>query len=203
LYLETNQPTFQNAIGTNQLRGIQKFGYARTSTTDQKAGFDAQIRDLKAAGAEKIFSEQVSSAAERAELDRLLAILRPGDVLVVTKLDRLARSVANLVAITATIEAASASLRILTMSMDTATATGKLMLNVLSSVAEFERCMMLERQREGIAKARREGKYKGRKPLADEIVAKVRAMHVDNRRPTDIARALGIGRTSVYRALER
>lgn len=77
------------------------------------------------------------------------------------------------------------------------------MLNVLGSVAEFERCMMLERQREGIAKAKREGKYKGRKPLADEIVSKVRAMHSDKRRPTDIARQLGIGRTSVYRALDR
>jgi len=179
------------------------FGYARTSTIDQKAGFDAQKRDLEAAGAEKIFSEQVSSVADRAELDRVLAILRPGDVLIVTKLDRLARSVANLVAITATIEAAGASLRILTMNMDTTTATGKLMLNVLGSVAEFERCMMLERQREGIAKAKREDKYKGRKPLAEEIVAKVRAMHTDKRRPTDIARQLGIGRTSVYRALER
>jgi DNA invertase Pin-like site-specific DNA recombinase len=75
------------------------------------------------------------------------------------------------------------------------------MLNVLGSVAEFERCMMLERQREGIAKAKRDGKYKGRKPLANEIVAKVRSMHRDKRRPTDIAKALGIGRTSVYRAL--
>ncbi len=179
------------------------FGYARTSTTDQKAGFDAQIRDLKAAGAEKIFSEQVSSVAERAELDRLLGILRPGDFLIVTKLDRLARSVADLVTITATIKAAGASLRILAMGMDTSTANGRLMLNVLGSVAQFEREMMLERQREGIAKARTEGKYKGRKPLADEIIAKVRAMHDDKRRPTDIARQLGIGRTSVYRALER
>ena len=178
------------------------FGYARTSTVEQKAGFDAQVRELKAAGAEKTYQEQVSSVGERAELDRLLGILRPGDVIIVTKLDRLARSVANLVAITEQIEKAGASLKILAMGMDTSSANGRLMLNVLGSVAQFEREMMLERQREGIAKAKAEGKYRGRKPLSDDVVAKVREMHADKRRPTDIAKALGIGRTSVYRALD-
>jgi DNA invertase Pin-like site-specific DNA recombinase len=114
----------------------------------------------------------------------------------------MARSVANLVAITEQIEKAGASLKILAMGMDTSTANGRLMLNVLGSVAQFEREMMLERQREGIAKAKAEGKYKGRKPLSYDVVAKVREMHADKRRPTDIARQLGIGRTSVYRALD-
>ena len=178
-----------------------KLGYARTSTIEQKAGFDAQIRDLEAAGAEKIFREQVSSVGDRPELERLLGILRLGDEVIVTKLDRLARSVANLIDINLTIEKAGATFRILAMGMDTATPNGRLMVNVLGSVAQFEREMMLERQREGIAKAKADGKYKGRKALAPEKVAQVRAMHADKRRPTDIARQLGIGRTSVYRAL--
>lgn len=180
-----------------------KFGYARTSTIEQQAGFDAQLRDLTAAGAEKIFKEQVSSVAERPELDRLLGILRPDDVLIVTKLDRLARSVANLVGITEQIAKAGATLKILGMNLDTGNAQGRLMLNVFGSIAQFEREMMLERQREGIAKAKAEGKYTGRKPLDAAIVAKVKQMHADKRRPTDIARQLGIGRTSVYRALEQ
>jgi DNA invertase Pin-like site-specific DNA recombinase len=179
-----------------------KFGYARTSTVDQKAGFHAQQRELIEAGAEKMFKEQVSSVAERPELGRLLGILRPGDILIVTKLDRLARSVANLVAITEQIAQAGATLKILAMGMDTATANGRLMLNVFGSVAQFEREMMLERQREGIAKAKAEGKYKGRKPLSDELIAKIKAMKADDRRPSDIARLLKIGRTSVYRALK-
>jgi DNA invertase Pin-like site-specific DNA recombinase len=177
------------------------FGYARTSTIEQEAGFEAQQRDLAKAGAERIYSEQVSSVAQRPELERLLGILRQGDVVIVTKLDRLARNMANLIDIVAKIEKAGATLRILAMGLDTSTSTGKLMLNVLGSVAQFEREMMLERQREGIAKAKAEGKYSGRKPLRDDVVAKVREMHADKRRPTDIARQLGIGRTSVYRAL--
>lgn len=124
------------------------FGYARTSTMlEQKAGFDAQRRDLEAAGAEKIFAEQVSSIAKRDQLDRLLGELRRGDAIIVTKLDRLARSMRDLLDIVAYIEKADASLRILSMSLDTRTPTGKLMLNVLGSVAQFEREIMLERQR--------------------------------------------------------
>src|SRR6478735_3851804 len=129
-------------------------GYARTSTVDQEAGFEAQKRDLDAAGCKKVFSEQVSSVATREQLHAALDYLRDDDVLVVTKLDRLARSMRDLLEIVARIDAKGANLRILAMHLDTITATGKLMLNVLGSVAEFERAMMLERQREGIAKAR-------------------------------------------------
>jgi DNA invertase Pin-like site-specific DNA recombinase len=139
-----------------------KIGYARTSTLEQEAGLEAQIRDLKAAGCEKLFHEQASSAATRAKLEAALDYLREGDTLVVTKLDRLARSVLHLGEVVAAIERKGAQLRILTMGLDTATATGRLMLNVIGSVAQFEREMMLERQREGIAKAKAEGKYRGR-----------------------------------------
>lgn len=177
-------------------------GYARTSTLEQKAGFDAQRRELKDAGCEKIFSEQVSSVATRAKLDDALEFIREGDTLVVTKLDRLARSVRNLVNIVERIETKGASLRILAMNFDTSTPTGRLMLNMLGSVAEFERAMMLERQREGIAKAKADGKYKGRAPTARSKSDDIRKLHRQGIGASEIAKQLGIGRSSVYRALE-
>lgn len=143
-----------------------KIGYGRTSTTEQQAGLDAQQRDLQAAGCSKLFIEKISSVAQRDQLEAAIEYLRDGDTLVVTKLDRLARSMRDLLEIVDRIEARGAGLQILAMNLDTTTATGKLMLNVLGSVAEFERSMMLERQKEGIAKARAEGKYKGRAPTA-------------------------------------
>jgi DNA invertase Pin-like site-specific DNA recombinase len=176
-------------------------GYARTSTLEQVAGFEAQRRELEAAGCEKVFAEQVSSVARRDELDSALDFIRVGDVLVVTKLDRLARSMRDLVEIVGRIEAKGAALRILAMNLDTATPTGRLMLNVLGSVAEFERSMMLERQREGIAKAKADGKYKGRVPTARAKAAEVREMHAAGVGPAAIAKRLGIGRSSVYRAI--
>ena len=174
-------------------------GYARTSTVDQEAGFEAQKRDLEAAGCKKVFSEQVSSVATRAQLDIALDYLRDDDVLVVTKLDRLARSMRDLLDIVARIEAKGANLRILAMNLDTTTATGKLMLNVLGSVAEFERSMMLERQREGIAKAQAEGKYRGRVPTARAKSGDVQRLLAEGRGPSEIAAQLGMSRSSVWR----
>ena len=131
-----------------------KVGYARTSTVDQLAGLEAQVRDLKAAGAEKVISERLSSVAKREQLEEALEFCRDGDVLVVTKLDRLARSMADLVSITSRLKAKGVELRILAMQLDTATPTGKLMLNLMGSFAEFEREIMLERQREGVPRPR-------------------------------------------------
>src|ERR1700733_2973425 len=176
-------------------------GYARTSTVEQVAGFEAQERDLRAAGVEKVFAEQVSSVASRAQLEAALDFIRAGDVLVVTKLDRLARSVADLCAIVKRIEAKNAALRILAIGLDTATSTGKLMLNVLASVAQFEREMMLERQREGIAKAKGEGKYKGRAPTARGKTTEARSLKAQGFGAPEIDKRLGIGRASVYRVL--
>lgn len=178
-----------------------QIGYARTSTLEQVAGFEAQKRDLEAAGCKKVFAEQVSSVAQREQLEAAIDYLRDGDSLVVTKLDRLARSMRDLLDIVARIEAKGAGLRILAMNLDTTTATGKLMLNVLGSVAEFERSMMLERQREGIAKAKAEGKFKGRKPTARAKAGEVEAMLAAGESPTVVAKKLGIGRSSVYRAM--
>lgn len=178
-----------------------QIGYARTSTLDQDAGLDAQIRDLKALGIEKIFSEQTSAVGQRPQLDAALIYLREGDTLVVTKLDRLARSTAHLGSLLNQIDEAGAGLRILAMDLDTNTATGKLMLNVMISVAQFEREMMLERQREGIAKAKAEGKYKGRKPTAMDKSDQIREMANQGITKRDIAKRLGVGERSVYRAL--
>jgi DNA invertase Pin-like site-specific DNA recombinase len=177
-------------------------GYARTSTVEQLAGFDAQVRDLSAAGCEKLFTEQVSSIAQRAQLDAALDFVREGDVLVVTKLDRLARSMGNLMDIVRVLERKGVGLRILAMNLDTSTPTGKLMMNVLGSVAQFEREMMLERQREGIAKAKADGKYKGRAPTAMAKSAEILELKGQGLGATAIARQLGVSVRSVYRALD-
>ncbi|MCE6960247.1 recombinase family protein [Cereibacter sphaeroides] len=178
-------------------------GYARTSTLDQTAGLEAQERDLQAAGCERIFVEQVSSVdmVARAKLAEALEFVRQGDTLVVTKLDRLARSVAHLMEILAKLDTKGASLRILGMGIDTATPTGKLMLTILGGVAEFERAIMLERQREGIAKAKAEGKYKGRKPTARAQADQVQRLKAEGLGASEIAEKLGIGRASVYRII--
>lgn len=180
-------------------------GYARTSTLDQTAGLEAQQRDLAAAACERVYIEQVSSVdvAERHELAKALDNLRPGDVLVVTKLDRLARSVAHLVGLVGLIEAKGAALRILGMQgFDTSTPNGRLMFNVLGSVAQFEREIMLERQREGIAKAKAAGKYKGRAPTARAKADEVHELAATGASMGDIAKRLGIGKGSVHRILK-
>jgi len=176
-------------------------GYARTSTIEQNAGFDAQLRELGSVGVEKIFDEQVSSIGHRTQLKAALDYIREGDVLVVTKLDRLARSIRDLLAIIDHLKAKGAALRILNMNLDTAAPTGQLMLTVFGGVAEFERQMMLERQREGIAKAKADGKYKGRKPTARMKSVEIEQLADEGMTRQAIAEKLNIGVASVYRAL--
>jgi DNA invertase Pin-like site-specific DNA recombinase len=176
-------------------------GYMRTSTIDQAAGLEAQRRDLMAAGVERLFEEQASSVGARPVLAEALGFVREGDVFVVTKIDRLARSIVNLCEIVARIDRREASLRVLAMNLDTGTPTGKLILNVVGSIAEFEREMMLERQREGIAKAKGEGKYKGRAPTAKAKAADVLRLADRGMMREMIADNVGISLASVYRIL--
>lgn len=176
-------------------------GYARTSTLEQKAGFGAQVKRLKEAGCQKLFQEQVSSVGQREQLAAALDYLRDGDTLVVTKLDRLARSTTDLLRITEAINGKAARLRILDLDLDTSTATGKLLLTMVGAIAAFERDLMLERQREGIAAAKAAGKYKGRKPTARAKADQVRALKAQGVGASEIARRLGIGRASVYRVV--
>jgi DNA invertase Pin-like site-specific DNA recombinase len=176
-------------------------GYARTSTLEQEAGLESQLRDMKALGCERIFSEQTSSVGPRPALKQALEFARDGDTLVVTKLDRLARSVPHLWQIISQLQAKGVALRIINLGIDSSTPTGKLMLSVLGGVAEFERDMMLERQREGIAKAKSQGKYKGRKPTAQNKADEVRALKAQGYSMGAIAMQLGIGKGSVHRIL--
>jgi DNA invertase Pin-like site-specific DNA recombinase len=178
-----------------------KIGYARTSTFEQVAGIEAQIRDLQAADCKKIFSERASAVSKRPQLEAVLDFIREGDTLIVTKLDRLARSTQHLLEISERVKAKGANLAILNLGADTGTATGKLIFTIIGAVATFEREMMLERQREGIAKAKAEGRYRGRKPTARARAEEINALKADGVRPTEIARRLGIGRASVYRVL--
>ncbi len=176
-------------------------GYARTSTVDQSAGFEAQLKELAAAGCEKTYQEQVSSVVARKQLEAALEYVREGDIFVVAKLDRLARSVPDLMTILQALERKRVGVRILNLGMDTQTPTGKLMLTVLGAIAQFEREMMLERQREGIAKAKSEGRYKGRKPIEAERRNSVLKLAAAGETRAVIATKLGIGEATVYRIL--
>lgn len=178
-----------------------KVGYARTSTLEQQAGFEAQIRELEQAGCQRIFREQVSSVGRRPQLEATLDFIREDDVLTICKLDRLARSMQHLLEIADRVRKKGAHLQVLNLGMDTSTATGKLLLTIIGAIGQFEREMMLERQREGIAKAKAEGKYKGRAPTARAKANEIWALANTGIRVTDIAKQLGIGRASVYRVL--
>src|SRR6185312_4761913 len=175
-------------------------GYARVSTSDQN--LEIQEAALKAAGCEVIRSEKRSgtSTTGRAELQTVLDFLRPGDVLMVTRIDRLARSIGDLQDIVRAVKAKGASLKAIEQPIDTSTAAGKCFLDMLGVFAEFETNLRRERQLEGIANAKARGVYKGRRASIDP--AKVKQMKADGMGPSAIAKALGIGRASVYRALE-
>jgi DNA invertase Pin-like site-specific DNA recombinase len=179
-------------------------GYARTATTDQQAGFDAQLVELETYGCERKFKEQVSAVASRGELERAIDMLREGDKLVVTKLDRLARNVMHMGELLQQIEAKGAGLVILSLgseTVDTTTATGKLILNMMVFVAQFEREMMKERQVESIKRAKAEGKYKERVPTAMRQAGKVKALVEAGVQRVQVQEQLGISKASYYRCL--
>jgi DNA invertase Pin-like site-specific DNA recombinase len=180
-------------------------GYARTSTVGQQAGLEAQERELRAAGCEKVFREQVSSVAKRDQLEQALDFCREGDQFVCSKLGRISRGVADLLNIVSRLEAKKVSLRVLSMSgsqaLDTSTSTGRLMLAVIGAVGQAEREAMLGRQREGISKAQKMGRYKGRAPTVRRRAAEIILLKEAGVRPSEIASRLKIGRASVYRVL--
>lgn len=179
-------------------------GYARTSTAEQIAGLEAQVRDLRALGCEEVFSEQVSSVAgSRPQLEASMQFVRKGDVLVVTRLDRLARSLPDLLRIVEKLKAKGCAFRSLDLGADTASATGELILHILGSIAAFERRLLLERQREGIAKAKGEGKYRGRAPTVRRQAGEILRLKAEGVKVAEIARRLGCHRRSVHRVLGR
>lgn len=175
------------------------FGYARVSTTD--LDLSLQEEALRTAGCETIHSEKKSGTTTQShsELQTLLGFVRKGDTIVITRIDRLARSVADLAAIVRTLEAKGVALKATDQPVDTSTVAGRCFLQMLGVFAEFETAIRRERQMEGIAKAKKEGVYKGRKPSID--VTKVQELSSQGMGGTEIARTLGIGRASVYRLL--
>lgn len=176
------------------------YGYARVSTTDQDLSL--QETALRAAGCQVIRAEKKTGISRdgRAELDILLQFLRSGDTLVITRIDRLARSLKDLQDIIHELKAKGVTLRATEQPVDTATAAGKAFFDMLGVFAEFETNLRRERQMEGIAAAKERGVYKGRKPKIDPV--EVRRLHKEESlSPSTIARRLNIARSSVYRFL--
>jgi DNA invertase Pin-like site-specific DNA recombinase len=188
------------------------YGYARTSTFDQQYGLEDQIAQLTKAGCDRVYSEQVSATdmEARTQWTALMHDLNAGDIVTITKIDRAARNIADMVGITKALADKGASIRILDMNIDTTTATGTLMLNIFASVAQFERDQMLVRQRIGIEAAKAKDKnlplaertYKGAKPTARAKAASVHALLKSGHTKEQIAKDLGIGIASVYRILK-
>lgn len=175
--------------------------YARVSTTDQN--LDVQRQQLQAVGYDKIFEEKISGAKcdNRPQFQQMMEYVRSGDVVICCKLDRIARSTKDLLEIVDQLQKKEVGFRVLNANIDTTTATGKLILSVLASIAEFERSLMLERQLEGIRIAKEAGRYKGRKPTAQVKAKEVIELAGLGVRKADIARRLKIGVASVYRIL--
>lgn len=182
---------------------MSRVGYARVSTRDQHA--EAQVDMLDKAGCENIYIDHASGVlARRVELDLCLAYLRPGDVLVVTKLDRLGRSVKNLSDIATLLDEKGVGLKALTQEIDTTTPGGRLFFHLLAAFAEFEHDLIVERTLEGLAAARARGRKGGRKPKMTEAKAKVARQMYDSKEHTlqQIADTLGVGKTTIYRYLD-
>ena len=178
----------------------QVIGYARVSTEDQDCSLQEEA--LRDAGADVIRSEKKSgtSTKGRSELETVLDFLREGDTLLVTRIDRLARSVGDLEGIVETLEAKGAHLKATEQPIDTASPAGRAFMQMLGVFAQFETAIRKERQLEGIAKAKARGVYKGRKPTVP--VERVREMRAEGVGASAIAKELGIARSSVYEALK-
>jgi len=176
------------------------FGYARVSTQDQN--LNAQIDALKEAGVEKVFQEKkTGKTRKRPELENLLDQLREGDVIVVTKYDRLARSLRDLIDLVEIIRERKAGFRSLGEDIDTTTSAGRLIFHVFGSIAEFERERIVERTMEGLAAARKRGRIGGRpSALSDEAKLEIKRMRDAEKRPiAEIARTFNMSRSTIYR----
>ena len=174
-------------------------GYARVSTVGQS--LDTQLQAL--AECSTIFQEKVSGARDdRPQLAQLLNFVREGDVVLVTKLDRLARNTRHLLEISEYLQSKRVALRILNLGINTSTPTGKLMLTMIGAIATFERELMLERQAEGIELAKQRGIYKGRKPTAMAKGNEVLALLARGLTKAETARQAGISVSSVQRILK-
>jgi DNA invertase Pin-like site-specific DNA recombinase len=177
-------------------------GYARVSTADQEPAL--QLDALKAAGCVKVFTDKASGALDRRpQLDRLLDQLRPGDTVVVWRLDRLGRSLRHLIALSEDLQERKVCLRSLQESIDTTTANGRLFFKIMGSLAEFERDLISERTKAGLEAARARGRKGGRPPVMTPQKVKVaREMYAAREHTVEeIAKIIGVSRKTVYRYL--
>jgi DNA invertase Pin-like site-specific DNA recombinase len=183
---------------------VNLIGYARVSTNEQNP--DAQGAALRAAGCERTFTDTASGKlAHRAELDAALDYLRSGDTLVITKLDRLGRSVRNLIDLADLFQSRGIGLRVLHQGIDTTTPAGKMFFHVLAAMAEFEAALISERTRDGLTAARARGRKGGRRPkLTPGKLATARKLYDEKAHTVaEIAEIVGVARSTLYRALEQ
>lgn len=181
-----------------------KVGYARVSTRDQEGSLEGQEAALRQAGCSKIFQDRLSGArADRPGLADALAYLRDGeDTLVVARLDRLGRSLPDALRTVQDLTDRGIGLQALDVDLDTSTASGRLMLNMLLMLAEWERDLLRERTREGVARARAAGRTPGPKPkLDEEKIAAVRAAVAGGQPVAAVARSFAVSRPTIYKAL--
>lgn len=176
-------------------------GYARVSTHEQH--LDSQIAELEKVGCIKVFQEKASGAkADRPELEAALDYLRAGDVLVVWRLDRMGRSLRHLVESVADLQARGVGFRSIHESIDTTTSTGKLVFHIFAALAEFERDLIIDRTRAGLAAAKERGAKPGRRPsLSSDQAEVVRRLHAEGRAVRAIAEMFKVSRPTVYRVL--
>lgn len=177
---------------------MSKIGYARVSTTDQS--LDIQVAKLEEAGCDKVFTDMASASnTKRNGFQALLSYLRAGDTLIVTRVDRIARSVLDL----QTLKSNDIQLQVLEQPISTDSASGKAFLDMLAVFAEFELNIRKERQLEGIAAAKKAGKYKGRKPISDDVKIKAQQLYERKLSITEISKELKLSRTTIYKLLEQ
>jgi DNA invertase Pin-like site-specific DNA recombinase len=182
----------------------QKFGYGRVSTVDQN--LDGQKDALLRAGATRVFVEKITGTkASRPELDLLRQILREGDTVYITRIDRLGRSVRDLLEIVSDFEAKGVNLKVLEQNIDTTSSEGRLFFHMVAAFAEFEHSIMVSRTKDGLAAARARGRVGGRKAkLTDAQISKLRALYNQkNLTVLEIAQMFQVSRPTVYRALEK
>jgi DNA invertase Pin-like site-specific DNA recombinase len=176
------------------------YGYARVSTSDQNPAL--QLDALKAAGCERIFTDEGVSggAMKRPALDKALATLKTGDVLVVWKLDRLGRSLSHLIQITKQLGERGIGFRSLSEAIDTTSASGRLLFHIVGALAEFERALISERTRAGVASARQRGTHLGRKPkLTPDQLDHARKLIDTGESPRHVAKSMGVSTATLYR----
>ncbi|TMP17004.1 recombinase family protein [Pseudoalteromonas sp. S2893] len=177
------------------------FGYARVSTKGQD--LTVQLSKLSEHGVDRVYSEKLSGKNKnRPELEKMIEQLRTGDTVVITKIDRLARNMRDFQNIVHELTERGVTLKILDQMIDTSSAQDKLFMNMLSMFAEFERTMILERQREGIEHAKSKGVYKGRKPISEDKKAQVLELAANDVKKSEIQKVTGVGKTSIFKILK-